>query len=86
MFERVLFSVLTRFLGEYVEDSTFSAESLKLGIWRGEKRALLLLLLNKSSAVYQVYRKARYVLVLRNIPFGVRNAAQTGRQDKEIPA
>ena len=55
MFERVLFSVLTRFLGEYVEDSTFSAESLKLGISRGEKRALLLLLLlNKSSAVYTV--------------------------------
>lgn len=50
MFERVLFSVLTRFLGEYVEDSTFSAESLKLGIWRGEKRALLLLLLLLNTA------------------------------------
>ncbi|CAM9510658.1 unnamed protein product [Pylaiella littoralis] len=28
-------SILTRLLGEYVEDSTFNAESVKLGIWRG---------------------------------------------------
>ena len=42
MFERVMSSVLTRLLGEYVEDSTFSAESVKLGIWRGEKRRKVL--------------------------------------------
>lgn len=36
MFERLLSSILTRILGEYVEDSTFSTESVQLGIWNGE--------------------------------------------------
>lgn len=35
MFERVISALLTSLLGEYVEDSTFNAESVKLGIWRG---------------------------------------------------
>lgn len=35
MFERFISSILTRLLGEYVEGSTFNAESVKLGIWRG---------------------------------------------------
>ncbi|CAM9668832.1 unnamed protein product [Ectocarpus sp. 4 AP-2014] len=35
MFERLVSSILTRLLGEYVEDSTFNTESVKLGIWRG---------------------------------------------------
>ncbi|CAN0429433.1 unnamed protein product [Hapterophycus canaliculatus] len=37
MFERALASLLTKLLGEYVEDSTFNTESVKLGIWRGGK-------------------------------------------------
>lgn len=38
MFERIISSILTRLLGEYVEDSTFNTESVKLGIWRGGRR------------------------------------------------
>lgn len=36
MFERLVSSILARLLGEYVEDSTFNTESVKLGIWRGK--------------------------------------------------
>lgn len=52
MFERVISSILTRLLGEYVEDSTFNAESVKLGIWRGEENE------NSKTAVFFVQRTA----------------------------
>ncbi len=38
MFERIISSILTRLLGEYVEGSSFNTESVKLGIWRGGQR------------------------------------------------
>lgn len=43
MFEGFIASILTRLLGEYVEDSTFSAEKVKLGVWRGAETQIFLL-------------------------------------------
>lgn len=48
MFERLVSSILTRLLGEYVEDSTFNTESVKLGIWRGEESENN----NNNSSIY----------------------------------
>lgn len=46
MLEGLIASLLTRLLGEYVEESTFSRESVTVGIWRGARRSLNDLVIN----------------------------------------
>lgn len=61
MFERLVSSILTRLLGEYVEDSTFNTESVKLGIWRGEGK--------REQQQLKVYSPARHAANFKLMPF-----------------
>ncbi|KAG5182559.1 vacuolar protein sorting-associated protein 13A N-terminal domain-containing protein, partial [Tribonema minus] len=71
MFERLLASILTSVLGEYVESSSFSQETIRLGVWSGN------LVLENMTLKASVLDPAQLPLELRH--------GRIGRLELKIP-